>query len=63
MPVQEHVRAVHREVTAGPEAFGLLGPLVRIDASADRPTVLAAAWDAVRERRLLPALPLKETSR
>ncbi|MFJ1662352.1 nucleoside/nucleotide kinase family protein [Streptomyces anthocyanicus] len=63
VPVQERVRAVHREITARPEAFGLLGPLVRIDASADRPTVLAAAWDALRERRLLPALPLTDTSR
>lgn len=63
VPVQEHVRAVHQEITARPEAFDLLGPLVRIDATADRPTVLAAAWDALRERQLLPALPLKETSR
>ncbi|MER5985761.1 thymidylate kinase [Streptomyces sp. NPDC001787] len=60
LPVQERVHAVHRQIADSPDDFALLGPLVRIDASADRPTVLNAAWDALRERRLLPALPPRE---
>ncbi|MGC5263995.1 dTMP kinase [Streptomyces cyaneofuscatus] len=62
VPVQERVRTVHQEITARPQDFGLLGPIVQIDASGDRPTVLSTAWAALREHRLLPALPLKEIS-
>ncbi|MER7668172.1 thymidylate kinase [Kitasatospora sp. NPDC096128] len=62
LDVQTRVRRTYDEVAADPAAFPKLGPIVRIDASLDRAGVLAAAWTALREHQLLPALPLKETT-
>ncbi|MFF2142160.1 dTMP kinase [Kitasatospora sp. NPDC058190] len=62
LDVQTRVRHTYDEVAADPAAFPKLGPVVRIDAALDRAGVLAAAWSALREHQLLPALPLKETT-
>ncbi len=53
--VQTAVQAVYAEVTASPEAFPLLGTVVRIDAGQPVAEVLGAAWAALDHLGLTPS--------
>ncbi|MGW7459034.1 dTMP kinase [Streptomyces sp. NPDC054797] len=54
--VQSRVREVYTAVLSDPGAFPLLGEVVRLDAARPRAEVLLSAWDALRERGLLPVI-------
>ncbi|KIE23725.1 dTMP kinase [Streptomyces sp. MUSC 125] len=54
--VQRQVRETYEAVLTKPDAFPLLGDVVRLDARRLRAEVLLAAWDVLRERRMVPPL-------
>ncbi|MFJ9378892.1 dTMP kinase [Streptomyces sp. NPDC101455] len=53
--VQTRVRAVYQAVTAVPDTYGKIGPIVRIDAGRSRAEVLFDAWTALLDHALTPA--------
>lgn len=54
--VQSRVRETYDTVVTKPDGFPLLGEVARLDARRPRPEVLLAAWEVLRERRLVPPL-------
>lgn len=55
LDVQQRVRAVYESVLAEPDAFPLLGDVVRIDAADGPAAVLHQVWTSLRDRGLIPA--------
>ncbi|MFJ7904025.1 dTMP kinase [Streptomyces sp. NPDC096198] len=53
--IQSRVRETYEAVVTKPDGFPLLGDVVRLDARRPRSEVLLAAWDVLRERRLVPS--------
>jgi dTMP kinase len=54
LDVQERVRATYEAVVTRPADFPMLGAVVRLDAAADRASVLHQAWTALRDHGLVP---------
>ncbi|WP_223184366.1 thymidylate kinase [Streptomyces sp. CBMA152] len=60
--VQNRVRDVYDAVATQPDAYPLLGEVVRLDSARSRSALLLAAWDVMRERGLVPPSPTEENN-